>query len=329
MILLRKNFILRTIFLIGISPTYSISAQANNLCRSLFEVHPQVESQNKQSLKKDFNSHFNGLIESLKNLKPTDILSSELVAEIENKLGPIEMSDPYDKSNIEDKSASSIFSKGNKIVLRFYAKVKSQNIVVFNLYFNKSNPNSVFLNNLRIENPLNTQDNLRTAQKNKGLPIREFNRTKNKIFEILKQNNFTQVRSSGAENLLVSYLYQRMGKMKPIGRFVEYNRLFDSYMKEEVLTLDQLNEAMGSISKVSPTDRIYKLELDWQRDPENFMNKNNMSPIHLNSQVIGFKDNVNSEIFLIDPLSPHKRFLIWSMLYMEESISLELDLNRQ
>ncbi len=262
----------------------------------------------------------NQLLIDIKNLDLHHIFSPKFTHELE-QFGELKIQASEKK---EKPYAFNTFGISSEYSYSLFSGEKF--IMSFTLIFPKKNQSTVYLNGLRLENPMNFKKNLEVSQNNKGLPMAEFRLLKNKMISIIQKNNFKSIQTTGASSYLVAQLYRRFIGMKPTDPEAQkYFDLFDYYSRN--LGIEKVNEALGDIYVVNNflpviEQKIIQLKSE---SPE----KIGLSPEYINQQVVGYHYfdlyKKQTRLILLDPYAENQ-IINWSTLFNYGFNQLKLEL---
>ncbi len=133
-------------------------------------------------------------------LKAEDLLPKEFVEQVEKAKGPIKTYTTFSDGRIDISIAT------ERKLWMMVALIQDEH-----------RPNSVIIDNLRLENPLaeEPRKNLNQEQFNKGLPASVFRHARDKIFEIAKAGGYEFAHTNSQQHYAVIMLYRKLVGMEP------------------------------------------------------------------------------------------------------------------
>ena len=290
------------------------SAFAQQSCRDLFRDTLVIEKKTelvdrKSSTVKDFTS-----------LKPSDLLTPEFINNLEQGIGPVQISFSHESSNLKEQLAGKIFktetSPQDMKSLSVKITAGKEDVVHFTVYFEKKSE-YVAIDGLEVSNPMDKQiENLHMSQSSKGVPMTEFNKAKTMIVSLIKKQGWHGILCRGTTHYLVSMLYQRFIDMRPTQSASKYYSYLDS-IRKNFSSSKVFYEALGSIR---PDMLMVGIEQAWAtvKNQEDMVEKG-FSAIYKDDQIVavtysGRLSHNEPRTYIIDPFDAGKSFMHWSRM---------------
>lgn len=136
-------------------------------------------------------------------------------------------------------------------------------VAKFELFPAPGRTDALMIEELRLENPLSSRQNIHLSQYKKGLPADVFRYARDRIFEIARAGGFAYLATGGAQNYAVSMLYRRVVGMRPVtaegeALFSRLDALFFTARKLvpdpfRIDSLDDFAETLGDVGNSSAT----------------------------------------------------------------------------
>lgn len=316
------------VLIILLLPYFSYSQKS---CYSIFSNPQNLQKQEliqpENTLNFNKNTRLGLLKYSLSQSKLTDYFSESFLSKLETEYGSeaIKFEPVIEIPASWKRPLSYVFDLSKETYFRI--TVEGEVLVVFGLYYSSFNPKEIFIDGLRLQNPLNQNKNKRSSQMQKGLPMSEFLKLKNALIQKIKSSGLETLKTTGSENLMVSSLYKRIVHMKPEGTYKQYDHYFDELIKNNIFTLSELNESFGDAGKIDY--ELLEAEKIWKNSTESDFQNLGFTPVYFNTKIVGYKSKDRHQkdiIYVIDPFSKNKRFVMWSVIYDEGATQLELQL---
>lgn len=277
---------------------------------------------------------------------PADILPADFVAKVEAFTGSpmVVIKNPFELDLDKDgnKQAHGTEYVFQSAMVRNGNFVESAKIATFCLAASNDFPGVVWIEGLRLVNPLNQSQALGQDQYAKGFPFKIFKDASQRVLQKVKEHGAQQVQVTGAQDLIVHHLYRKLMGFKPLTARVALkeavlDQIYQTSHRDfppthRCTSMEHFSWRLGTFRGNEFSPELLKAFEQFKREqrvdqPALVMTDADGKPVALWSGTMERRDSDTQQYLFLNPLDPNQP-LTWSSL--EEAggfMSLKRDLN--